>query len=199
MRIVYILTNPAFDKYIKIGITSNLSTRLKQLDNTSMPLPYECYFAVEVENANKVEKLLHEAFDKYRVRKNREFFEILPESAKSALQLAGGKDVTPNEIIVESSEDRVAFEKAKKQRERFKFSLLNIEPGTILTFAKDSEITCVVLDDRLVKFRDEEMTLTASALIVINEMGYTWSKISGPAFWQYNGKGLYDMRLELDV
>jgi hypothetical protein len=30
-------------------------------------------------------------------------------------------------------------------------------------------------------------------------MGYTWSKISGPAFWQYNGKGLYDMRLELDV
>ncbi|MBT6965151.1 MAG: GIY-YIG nuclease family protein [Flavobacteriales bacterium] len=199
MRIVYILTNPAFDKYIKIGITSNLSSRLKQLDNTSMPLPYECYFAVEVENANKVEKLLHEAFDKYRVRKNREFFEILPESAKSALQLAGGKDVTPNEIIVESSEDKVAFEKAKKQRERFKFSLLNIEPGTILTFAKDSEITCVVLDDRLVKFRDEEMTLTASALIVINEMGYTWSKISGPAFWQYNGNGLYDMRLELDV
>ena len=199
MRIVYILTNPAFDKYIKIGITSNLSSRLKQLDNTSMPLPYECYFAVEVENANKVEKLIHEAFDKYRVRKNREFFEILPESAKSALQLAGGKDVTPNEIIVESSEDKVAFEKAKKQRERFKFSLLNIEPGTILTFAKDSEITCVVLDDRFVKFRDEEMTLTASALIVINEMGYTWSKISGPAFWQYNGKGLYDMRLELDV
>jgi len=199
MRIVYILTNPAFDKYIKIGITSNLSSRLKQLDNTSMPLPYECYFAVEVENANKVEKLLHEAFDKYRVRKNREFFEILPESAKSALQLAGGKDVTPNEIIVESSEDKVAFEKAKKQRERFKFSLLNIEPGTILTFAKDSEITCVVLDDRLVKFRDEEMTLTASALIVINEMGYTWSKISGPAFWQYNGNGLYDMRLELEV
>jgi len=199
MRIVYILTNPAFDKYIKIGITNNLSSRLKQLDNTSMPLPYECYFAIEVENANKVEKLLHEAFDKYRVRKNREFFEILPESAKSALQLAGGKDVTPNEIVVESTEDKVAFEKAKKQRERFKFSLLNIEPGTILTFAKDPEITCIVIDDRLVKFREKEMTLTASALIIINEMGYTWSKISGPAFWQYNGKGLYDMRLELDV
>jgi hypothetical protein len=146
MRIVYILTNPAFDKYIKIGITNNLSSRLKQLDNTSMPLPYECYFAIEVENANKVEKLLHEAFDKYRVRKNREFFEILPESAKSALQLAGGKDVTPNEIVVESTEDKVAFEKAKKQRERFKFSLLNIEPGTILTFAKDPEITCIVID-----------------------------------------------------
>lgn len=107
--------------------------------------------------------------------------------------------MTPNEIVVESTEDKVAFEKAKKQRERFKFSLLNIEPGTILTFAKDPEITCIVIDDRLVKFREKEMTLTASALIIINEMGYTWSKISGPAFWQYNGKGLYDMRLELDV
>jgi hypothetical protein len=54
--------------------------------------------------------------------------------------------VTPNEIVVESTEDKVAFEKAKKQRERFKFSLLNIEPGTILTFAKDPEITCIVID-----------------------------------------------------
>jgi hypothetical protein len=76
MRIVYILTNPAFDKYIKIGITNNLSSRLKQLDNTSMPLPYECYFAIEVENANKVEKLLHEAFDKYRVRKIESFLKF---------------------------------------------------------------------------------------------------------------------------
>jgi len=41
-----------------------------------MPLPYECYFAIEVENANKVEKLLHEAFDKYRVRKIESFLKF---------------------------------------------------------------------------------------------------------------------------
>ena len=34
---------------------------------------------------------------------------------------------------------------------RFKFSLLNIEPGTILTFAKDSEIKCKVIDDKFVE------------------------------------------------
>tara|TARA_B100001564_G_C20484287_1_gene598559 strand:+ start:151 stop:750 length:600 start_codon:yes stop_codon:yes gene_type:complete len=199
MEIVYILTNPAFPDYIKIGRTTNLKQRLLSLDTTSLPLPFECYYAVKVDDSKKVEKLLHQSFDKYRVRSNREFFEILPENAKSALQLANGKEVTPNHDIVESSEDQRALNNARSKRERFKFSLLNIPPGTILTFAKDNEITCEVIDDRLVKFRDKEMTLTASALIIIHELGYDWSKISGPAFWQYNGVSLYDMRLKADV
>jgi hypothetical protein len=199
MDIVYILTNPAFPDYIKIGRTSNLKQRLISLDNTSMPLPYECYYAVQVDNASKVEKLLHQSFDKYRVRKNREFFELLPENAKSALQLANGKEVTPDHDIVETKDDQRALDKARSQRERFKFSLLNIAPGTLLTFAKDVEITCEVIDDRLVRFRGEEMSLTASALIVINEMGYEWSKISGPAYWQYNEVSLYELRLKYDV
>ena len=199
MEIVYILTNPAFPDYIKIGRTTNLKQRLLSLDNTALPLPFECYYAVEVNDSNKVEKLLHQSFDKYRVRSNREFFELLPENAKSALQLANGKEVTPDHDIVESSEDQRALDNARSKRERFKFSLLNIEPGTILTFAKDEEITCEVVDDRLIRFRDEEMSLTASALIIIHEMGYEWSKISGPAFWQHNGISLYDMRLKADV
>ena len=199
MDIVYILTNPAFPDYIKIGRTSNLKQRLISLDNTSMPLPYECYYAAQVDNASKVEKLLHQSFDKYRVRKNREFFELLPENAKSALQLANGKEVTPDHDIVETQDDQRALNKARSQRERFKFSLLNIAPETLLTFAKDVEITCQVIDDRLVRFRGEEMSLTASALIVIHEMGFEWSKISGPAYWQYNGVSLYDLRLKYDV
>ena len=199
MDIVYILTNPAFPDYIKIGRTSNLKQRLISLDNTSMPLPYECYYAAQVDNASKVEKLLHQSFDKYRVRKNREFFELLPENAKSALQLANGKEVTPDHDIVETQDDQRALNKARSQRERFKFSILNIAPETLLTFAKDVEITCQVIDDRLVRFRGEEMSLTASALIVIHEMGFEWSKISGPAYWQYNGVSLYDLRLKYDV
>ena len=199
MEIVYILTNPAFPDYIKIGRTTNLKQRLLSLDSTSLPLPFECYYAAKVDDSKKVEKLLHQSFDKYRVRSNREFFELLPENAKSALQLANGKEVTPDHDIVETSEDQRALNNARSKRERFRFSLLNIPPGTILTFAKDSEIICEVIDDRLVKFRDEEMSLTASALIIIHEMGYDWSKISGPAFWQYNGVSLYDMRLKADV
>ena len=92
--------------------------------------PYTTLFR-SISDNKKVEKLLHQSFDKYRVRKNREFFEISPESAKSALQLTGGNEVTPTTDIVESQDDQRALDKARKQRERFKFSLLNIESGTI--------------------------------------------------------------------
>tara|TARA_Y100001970_G_scaffold184411_1_gene224298 strand:+ start:277 stop:429 length:153 start_codon:yes stop_codon:yes gene_type:complete len=50
-----------------------------------------------------------------------------------------------------------------------------------------------------VEFRGEEMTLSGSALIVINELGYEWSQIHGHAYWGYQGKSLHDMRLDLEV
>ena len=65
MEIVYILTNPAFPDYIKIGRTTNLKQRLLSLDSTSLPLPFECYYAAKVDDSKKVEKLLHQSFDKY--------------------------------------------------------------------------------------------------------------------------------------
>lgn len=199
MEIVYILINEAFPEYVKIGKTTDLKNRMKQLDTTGVPLPFECYYAVEVPTSLNIEKLLHQAFDAVRVRESREFFEILPESAKAALKISGGRDVTPIEDVVETADDKRALDKARKQRESFKFSLLNISPGTTLTFSKDPNITCTVLDDKFVEFRGEKTSLTASALTIIHELGYDWTKISGPAFWQYNGKGLYDLRLELDV
>ena len=55
-KIVYILTNQSMPDTIKIGITDDLESRMKQLDNTSAPLPFECYYAVEVEDARAIEK-----------------------------------------------------------------------------------------------------------------------------------------------
>jgi len=199
MVIVYILINEAFPKYVKIGKTENLKNRMKQLDTTGVPLPFECYYAVEVLNSSDIEKHLHHAFDTFRVRGSREFFEMLPENAKAALMISNGRDVTPNEDVVETEADQRALDKARKQRESFKFSLLNIPPGTILKFSKDPNETCKVLDDKFVEFRGKQTSLSASALTIIRELGYDWIKVSGPAFWQYKGKGLYDLRLECDV
>ena len=112
---------------------------------------------------------------------------MLPENAKSALQLANGKEVTPDHDIVETKDDQRALDKARSKRERFKFSLLNIDPGTLLTFAKDTEITCEVIDDRQVRFRGRRDVSNSIGITVIHEMGFEWSKISGPAYWQYNG------------
>ena len=199
MPIIYILTNQSMPDTIKIGITDNLERRIKELDNTSMPLPFECYYAVEVEDASKIEKKIHEGLDDARIRDNREFFNTTPEQAKSILEIAeimGGKDVTPKGDIVETAQDKQALENAKKQRSRFNFQMIDLQPGTILKFRKDETITCEVYNDTKIKFRDKITSLSNAAEIILKEMGYDWSAYQGPRWWMYEGKNLRDIRRE---
>ena len=197
MAIVYILTNESMPDTIKVGITENLDRRVRELDNTSTPLPFECYYAVEVENASAIEKKIHEGLDDKRVRQNREFFNATPEQAKAILEIAevmGGKNVTPKEDIVETPQDKQALENARKKRGRIDyFGILGIQKGTTLTFSKDKSITCTVSDNGKIIFREKETTLSGSALLVTNEMGYDWGQVQGAGYWCYQGKTLRDL------
>ena len=198
-KIVYILTNQSMPDTIKIGITDNLERRMRELDNTSTPLPFECYYAVEVQDAKIIEKKIHEGLDDSRIRQRRAFFNTSPEQAKAILEIAevmGGKNVTPTEDVVETPQDKQALDSARKKRSKFNFGMINIEPGTILEFAKDKTITCEVVDDTKVKFRGEVTSLSASANTILHEMGYDWEQAHGPRFWMYQGKSLRDLRYE---
>ena len=184
---------------IKIGITDNLDRRIRELDNTSTPLPFECYYAVEVEDEKAIEKKIHEGLDDKRIRQSREFFNATPEQAKALLEIAevmGGKNVTPIEDIVETPQDKQALDNARKKRKRFNFSMVNISAGTILKFVKDNSITCEVVDDSKVKFRDKVTSLSDAADIILREMGYDWEGVQGPLWWSYKGKSLRDLRYE---
>ena len=197
MAIVYILTNESMPDTIKVGITENLDRRVRELDNTSTPLPFECYYAVEVENASAIEKKIHEGLDDKRVRQNREFFNATPEQAKAILEIAevmGGKNVTPKEDIVETPQDKQALENARKKRGRIDyFGILGIQKGTTLTFSKDEKIICTVSDNGKIIFRDKETTLSGSALLITNEMGYDWGQVQGAGYWCYQGKTLREL------
>ena len=196
-KIVYILTNQSMPDTIKIGITDNLDRRVRELDNTSTPLPFECYYAVEVQDAKVIEKKIHEGLDDKRVRQSREFFNTSPEQAKAILEIAevmGGKNVTPKEDIVETSQDKQALDNARKRSGRIDyFGILGIVKGTTLTFSKDQNITCEVADNGKVIFRGKETSLSGSALIVTNEMGYDWGQVQGAGYWCYQGKTLRDL------
>ena len=201
MAIVYILTNESMPDTIKVGITGNLDRRIRELDTTGTPLPFECYYAVEVENAAAIEKKIHEGLDDKRIRQNREFFNATPEQAKAILEIAevmGGKNLTPNEDIVETPQDKQALDIARKKRSKFNFGMVNIGPGTILEFVKDKTITCEVIDDSKIKFRGEVTSLSASANTVLHEMGYDWGQAHGPRFWMHKGKSLRDLRYETE-
>lgn len=182
---------------IKIGFTDNLSRRLRELDNTSSPLPFECFYALEVDDARGIEKLLHQAFDDKRVRQNREFFNCTPEQAKSALRIGekmGGIEVTPKEVVFETEQDKQALNNAKKRKGRVDyFGVLGINSGEILTFSKDQSLTCEVGENGQVIFRGEVTTLSGSALIIVSEMGYDWQQINGPGYWCYRGAKLLDL------
>ena len=87
---IYILTNESFHRtnWIKIGYTSNIKKRIKDLSNTSVPLPYELYASYEIpasEEMEKSDKFLHALIESLnpslRLVPNREFFEMEPEDA----------------------------------------------------------------------------------------------------------------------
>ena len=200
-NIVYIFINQSMPDMVKIGITDNVERRVKELSGSSgVPLPFECYYAVKVsEDAKKLEKKIHEGFDKQRVRREREFFYTSPENAKSILELLeimGGENVTPKDDIVESQEEKQALDEARKLRIRFNFSMLDIKPGEILKFKKDNSIVCEVHDETQVKFRDKVTSLSNSADIILKEMGYEWLSVQGPRWWVYEGKTLSELRNE---
>lgn len=198
--IVYILVNEAMPGIVKIGLTRDeLINRIKALDSTSVPLPFECFFAMEVPDCRKVEELLHDVFGDSRVRTNREFFRISPERVRSALMLTGGKEITPaeSEIIV-STEDRQAIQITRRRSENASFGMIGISPGSMLSFSKAPERTCRVVDDKKVELDGEILSVSKSALKILHELGYTWRTVNGWAYWSYQGKTLDEYFLDLE-
>ena len=83
MKTVYILTNQAMPGIIKIGFTENsVEQRMRELDKTPTPIPFECYYAKRIEKAEFVEKKMHEAFDEFRRRDIENLLECLQSKQK---------------------------------------------------------------------------------------------------------------------
>jgi hypothetical protein len=195
--IVYILTNEAMPGLIKIGRTNgDVADRVRQLDTTPIPLPFECFYAAEVTDANRVEKAIHEAFGDHRVRKNREFFKLSPDKPKAIIELLSQRNVTPGTEIFSESDDLEAISEAKKRRAAFSFSLVSIRPGTVLQSVFDDGISCVVKDERRVEFRGQDESLSSSALQIAHEKGLGWSAVAGPDYWKFDGRTLSELREE---
>ena len=198
MGIVYILTNEAMPGLIKIGITSNeLEQRMLSLDNTSVPLPFECYYAGEVADAPRVEKAMHTAFGDHRVRSSREFFALDAFRAKAFLEVIALCEVTPFGVVVATVEDADAIERTRKRRPPFQFSMVGIPVGSVLISARDPEQTAIVVDDKNIQFRGERMSLSAAASIIEVEEGRR-DGVAGTGYWLYENQTLWEFRNEVE-
>lgn len=193
-KIIYVLINESMPGYVKIGKTNDLEQRIRSLDNTSVPLPFECFYACKVKDADFVERQLLDAFLDHRVRSSREFFEISPERTVAMLKLIAIEDVTPKKDFVESQEDQQALNHARTRRANFNFKMVDIPAGAELVFSRDENIKIKVIDNRSVIFNGETMSLSVAADRALRQIGIEWKSVQGPAYWKYEGETLDERR-----
>ena len=198
-EIVYLLTNPTMPDLVKIGRTTDLEARLRQLSTHSgVPVPFECFYACEVANSVKVEKALHDAFGDHRVNSRREFFRLNPDRAVAILELVAIKDATLIDEVAEDQAELDALHREQTRREQFRFSMVDIAPGSVLTFSKDELITATVVDDKRINFQGEVTSTSAAATKLLHRIGWTLRAAQGPLYWVYEGETLAERRIRLE-
>ena len=212
--IVYILTNPSLDGWIKIGMTerNDIGKRLSELNSsTSIPLSFRVFALYHVENPSLVEKSIHSIFDAIDpsmhaleevngIIRTREFFQISPEKAygvfKNIAILRG--DIASLELI-EATEKEQAEEMTVKKRKNFSFKMLGIPVGEELIFFKDDSEKCIVHDDKNnVEYGPNGEITTLSSLGAKLLNWNSSASVQGPKYFLYNGETLYDWRHRME-
>lgn len=218
--LVYILTNPCLDGWVKIGMTErdDIERRLQELNSpTNIPLSYRCYAVYEVDNPLEVEKSIHsiidmvddslharERLDNGRIRE-REFFKISPEKAygifKNIALLRNDieqlKLYTPTSMQLQEQE----MAESRTKRSNNSFKLLNIAIGEEITFLYDDNIIAKVLDEKnKVGFQGETYSISRLAAKILIEK-YDWSDnthINGWRVFTKDGITLKDLRDQIE-
>lgn len=156
---VYVATNPAMPDIVKIGRTSqdDPESRISQLFNTSVPVPFDLQYAAAVpDDPKQVENALHIAFGPQRVHSNREFFKIEPEQAIAVLKLIDARDITDHvqeeTVAASSPADRQASRRLR--RPNLDFGELGLVPGTELTFDRDERVRVEIVDSFQVRLTE---------------------------------------------
>lgn len=202
--IVYILTNPCLDGWVKIGMTerNDVEGRLRELNTpTNIPLSYRCYAIYEVENPVEVEKRIHSLIDRVdnslhareemsngRIRE-REFFRISPETAfgifKDVAALRGDREnlkiYAPTKE--QAQEEEIADARTKKKNISFKLLGLNI--GDELQYLFDENIVVTIVDEKnKIRYLEDEYSVTGLARILLHNL-QGWAKNPNVNGWRY--------------
>ncbi|AEK57783.1 GIY-YIG nuclease family protein [Acidithiobacillus caldus] len=198
--IIYVLTNEAMPGLVKIGrTTDDVTGRIAALNSaTGVPLPFECYFAAEVEDACRLEKQLHQLFSEYRINPKREFFRVEAEKVVLAIGIGPFRRVDVAEPVLDA-EDKGALERAKQRRPNLRLEALGIPVGAELVFTRDPQQTAKVLPGNRVEFRGQSMSLSAAALAALHDLGYTTPTAQGSVYWSYQGELLDEIRQRLEA
>lgn len=197
---VYVLTNEAMPGLVKIGRTADsVQARLTTLtSSTAVPLAFECYFAAEVDDGIRLEKVLHSLFAEHRINPKREFFRLDPEKVVLAISIGRFREVTPGKAEVEP-EEQEALNKAKARRPRIRLDAIGIKPGDELVLTRDESIGAIITEGGKVIYQGETLSPSAAALKALNSLGYMTTAASGSEHWMFQGETLDERRHRMEA
>ena len=217
--VIYILTNPSFPEFVKIGYADDIDRRLAELNRTECtPFAFRVYATYAVQT-RLTDLKIHEMIDRINPalrsidnvngkKRVREFYAMRAEDAylmfEAMAEIHGTTDllvkIKPDKK--QEEEEETANEVKEIAREKlapFSFDLVQIAPGEEVEFwytaQRNSGIMCKVVDSKHIEYEGETYSLTAFAKTM------TGSKhaIAGPRYFKYKGEWLNDIRDRLGV
>lgn len=216
--VIYILTNPSFPEYVKIGYADDVEKRLQQLNRSECtPFAFRIYATYEVD-ARLDDLKLHKMIDQINPnlrsidnvdgkKRVREFYAMTPETAyaifETIAELGGRRDRLHlyEPTAVERQNEEIAQDIEEQHIERmapFTFSKCNIPVGSTITFVSqgnaNSGAQCVVVDDKNIEYQGRTLSLSALATELL---GNKWG-VAGPRYFKYNGEWLNDIRAKAE-
>ena len=207
--VIYILTNPSFPEYVKIGYADDVEKRLAQLNRTECtPFAFRLFATYNVPD-RLADKKLHSLLDMFDAnlravdelngkKRVKEFYAMQPEKAYHALELIAELTDTTDRLVLHevSTKDKNEDDLANSiRRPKFTFKSLGIKPGEILEYIHDTSIKVKVLDDnRLVEYNGQEFHLSNLAQQLLGRP----SRVQGTLHFSYKGETLTELRDRLE-
>lgn len=212
--VIYILTNPSFPEYVKIGYADDINTRLRQLNRSEcIPFAFRVYATYEVDERLK-DLRVHEMIDRINPnlrsietvdgkKRVREFYIMSPEDAylifKTIAEISGQMDRL--HLYEMNEEQRAAEETAQEveeeSRERktpFSFDMVGINPGDKVVFScrgnAHSGKEFEVFDNKNILDDGKPRSLSA----VATELTCSKHGVAGPMYFKFGGKWLNEIR-----
>lgn len=193
--IIYLMTT-AVSGLVKIGKTGSINyperMRFLEANGYYNVAGLKRYFAIELEEYDEKESLLHETFSKHQVG-NSELFALDQDLIRQLLLSFEGKVIYPKNIDKEKEfEDVTAI---RKQGALFSFYRKGLKSGDVVQFISDPTINATVCGEREVEYDGQKWKLSPLTYKVFDDKANLNSSgaYQGANYWCFKGKKLKDL------